>query len=310
MATDMPGPISRAETEDLRGALFMTASTAGFVINDALMKAISAHMPLPPVLFLRGLWSSGLLLLLLVLQGAVRYRPDRATTRRLSLRVLCEIGATFSFLYALFNMPIANAAAIMMATPLVVTLGAALLFGEAVGWRRWTAIGVGFAGVLLIVRPGNSHFNVYALSALAAVAFTVGRDLYTRSFPLTVPSSFVALTTAVAVTAAGGVLTPLTGWGAPDLPVVLMLGAAAVGLVVGYLFIVMAMRTGDVGFVSPFRYTVLLWALILGFVVFDELPDRLTLAGSLIVVGTGIYTLQQGRAPQRQTAPLPRGSSR
>ncbi len=302
--------MSRAGTDDLRGALFMTASTAGFVINDALMKAISARMPLPPVLFLRGLWASGLLLLLLVLQGGVRYRPDGVTARRLSLRVLCEIGATFSFLYALFNMPIANAAAIMMVTPLVVTLGAALLFGEAVGWRRWTAIGIGFAGVILIVRPGNSHFNVYALSALVAVAFTVGRDLFTRSFPLAVPSSFVALTTALAVTVAGGVLTPLTGWGSLDLPVGLMLGAAAVGLMIGYLFIVMAMRTGDVGFVSPFRYTVLLWALILGFVVFDELPDGLTLAGSLIVVSTGIYTLHQGRAAQRQAKPWPRRSAR
>jgi drug/metabolite transporter (DMT)-like permease len=282
-------------TDDVRGALYMMASTAGFVANDTLMKAVSTQLHLGQALLVRGLCASGLLLLLVVLQKAARYRPDGATAGRMALRVLCEVAGTLTFLSALFRMPMANATAIFMVTPLAVTLGASLFLGESVSWRRWIAIAVGFFGVLLIVRPGSTGFNVHSLLVLAAVTFAVARDLLTRRFQLTVPSSVVALTTAVAVAGTGGLLTLYAGWRPLDASIVLALAAAAVGLVVGYLFIVMAMRVGDVGFVSPFRYSVLVWALVLGFLVFDEFPAPPTLAGCVIVVGAGILTLRQGR---------------
>lgn len=300
MTVNPVDPLPRPNVDNLRGALYMMLSTMGFVANDTLMKTLAERMSLPQALLIRGGFASGLLLVLVALQGVLSYRPDAVTTRLVGLRVLCEIAATFAFLSALFHMPIANATAVAMVTPLAVTLGAALFLGEPVGWKRYMAVGVGFAGVLLIVRPGGSGFTAYALLALAAVGFTSTRDLITRRFQAAVPSSVVALATAFAVTVTGGALTPVAGWRPLDLAAVLILAAAAVGLVVGYVFIVMTMRIGDVSFVSPFRYSVLLWALILGALVFDEFPDTLTLLGSLVVVAAGVYTLHTGRVVRRR----------
>jgi S-adenosylmethionine uptake transporter len=194
-------------------------------------------------------------------------------------------------------MPIANATAILLVMPLAVTLAGAVFLGERVGWRRYTAIIVGFAGVLVIVRPGGAGFNAYALSALAAVGFLVVRDLVTRRFATGVPSVFVALATAVAITVLGALVTLFGRWVPLAGADALVLAAAAVCLVVGYLFGVMTMRVGEIGFVSPFRYTVLIWALLLGAVVFGEIPDALTFVGSVLVVGTGLYTFHRERRP-------------
>ncbi len=277
----------------------MMASMAGFAVNDALMKTLAQEVPLLQALLVRGAFASLFLLAIVALQRALPARVDVATGIRLAVRVGCEIGATLCFLTALFNMPIANATAILMVTPLAVTLGAVFL-GERVGWRRGTAIAVGFAGVLLIVRPGGDGFNAYSLAALAAVVFIVGRDLVTRHVSAAMPSSFVALMTALAILVVGAVPTVAAGWQPVPVGTVLTLAAAAGFLVVGYLFAVMTMRVGDIGFVSPFRYTVLLWAILLGIVVFGEVPDAPTLLGSLIVVGTGLYTLHRERRLARR----------
>lgn len=287
-------PAGGATTADnLKGALFMMTSLAGFVVNDGLMKTLADDYPLPQALLLRGLFASALLLALVLRERAQLYRPDAATGRLVALRVACEIAVTFAFLNALFNMPLANATAILMVTPLMVTLAAALFLGEHMGWRRYSAVAIGFLGALLIVRPGGEGFNVFTVSALAAVLFTVARDLLTRRLPSDVPSVAVAFATSVAIMVSGGLLTPLAGWHPVDGGALLVLAAAALFLVVGYLFGVMAMRVGDVGFVAPFRYTHLIWALLLGALVFGEFPDALTLLGSAVVVATGLYTLHR-----------------
>ncbi len=278
-----------------KGALFMMASMAGFAMNDALMKSLAGDVPLFQAIFLRGLGATALLGTLAWSRGALTYRVTGADRGRLLVRLGAEVGATICFLNALFHMPIANATAILLVMPLAVTLAGAVFLGEPVGWRRYAAILTGFAGVLVIVRPGAEGFNAYALSALAAVGFLVVRDLVTRRFAQGVPSVFVALATAVAITALGATVTLASGW-SPLGPAALgVLAAAACCLVVGYLFAVMTMRVGEIGFVSPFRYTVLVWALLLGVVAFDEVPDALTLLGSALVVGTGLYTFQRER---------------
>ncbi len=288
-----------AAADNLKGAIFMMASMAGFVANDTLVKSLAGELPLPQVIFIRGVFASALLCALVLHQRAFQFRPDRRTQWLIALRVCCEIGATLCFLNALFNMPLANATAILMVAPLAVTLAAALLLGEPVGWRRYTAILIGFLGVLVIVRPGAAGFNLFALSALGAVAFIVGRDLLTRHFQASVPSAAVAFATAFAIMLTGAILTPAAGWQPVPGYGFVVLAAAACCLVVGYLFGVMTMRVGDVGFVSPFRYTVLLWALLLGALVFDEFPDVPTLLGSLVVVGTGLYTLHRENVAAR-----------
>jgi drug/metabolite transporter (DMT)-like permease len=206
-----------------------------------------------------------------------------------------EIGGTICFLTALFNMPIANATAILQSMPLAVTLGAALFLGESIGWRRYLAIAIGFIGVIVIIQPGSDGFTVYSLWAVGAVCFMVVRDLTTRRLTRGIPSIFVALTTGIGIIVVGGLVSATQPWATVSGHALVLLAAAAVCLVVAYLFNVMAMRHGEIGFVSPFRYTVLIWAIMLGAVVFSDIPNAMMLVGSTIVVVTGVFTFYRER---------------
>ena len=285
----------RALSANVRGAALMVASMAGFAINDALVKTLADTMPVYQVMFLRGLFASAFLILLAWQAGALWPTVAPADRKRIIWRTLSEIGATSCFLSAVFNMPLANATAILQTLPLAVTLGAAIFLREQVGWRRYSAILVGFAGVLIIFRPGTEGFNAYSVSALVAVAFIVVRDLTTRGLSTSVPSLFVALVSAIAITVAGGLASLTLEWRPVGTNDLIRPGCAAVFLIGGYLFAVMTMRVGEISFVSPFRYTVLLWAMLLGYFVFGEEPDAWMLTGSTIVVAMGIYTFYRER---------------
>jgi drug/metabolite transporter (DMT)-like permease len=294
-----------ALSDNVRGAIYMMLSMAGFVINDTLMKSLSADLPMFQAIFMRGVFATVLIGLLAWHRRALLHRPSRRTGGIISLRVIGELGATVCFITALFNMPIANATAILQVSPLAVTLGASLFLGEAVGWRRYSAIMIGFLGVMLIVRPGSDGFTIYSIYALAAVVFFVLRDLVTRRLPHDVPSLFVTVVSSVSVTLMAGACVAAESWEPMTLKQLLVLLMAAVFVLVGYLFGVMTMRVGDIGFISPFRYTVLIWAIILGFAVFGDIPDSLTLIGSTIVVLTGLYAFYRERklaAPKHAAA--------
>ena len=195
-------------------------------------------------------------------------------------RSAAEVASFFPFILALTHLPLANVTAILQALPLTITAAGAIFLGERVGWRRWTAIGIGFLGVLLIVRPGGADFNAWSLVALSATLMITARDLITRRLSPEVPSLKVAIFTAAGVTVLGLVLSlrvpwqPITGGQGG-----LILGAAAF-VFGGYLFSILAMRVGEVAAVTPFRYTALIWGLLLGLVVFGEWPRPLTLLGA------------------------------
>ena len=280
----------------------MTACMAAYLFNDTAMKFASADITLPQALVLRGLITVVVIAAIAHYRGQLLIRLPRRDYRFVWLRVLGEVGATVCFLTALFHLPLANATAIMQAIPLAVTLGAAVCLGEAVGWRRWSAIAIGFAGVMIIVRPGTDGFNHYSLLALASVAFVALRDLATSRLPHGVPSLHVALITAVAITVLGGGMLPLVGWVPITPALALLMLVAALCVVAGYLFSIMTMRVGEVSFVSSFRYTALIWGIVLGVVVFGDIPDGWTLVGSVIVVATGLYSFQRERVRARQAA--------
>jgi drug/metabolite transporter (DMT)-like permease len=171
-------------------------------------------------------------------------------------------------------------------------MGAALIFSEPVGWRRWLAIGCGFVGVLIVVRPGLEGFSIYSLSALACVFFCVLRDLATKRISDRVPSLFVTTATAAAVTLVGGaLLVPSGGWQPVASADWMLLAGAAMLLVIGYQFIIMAMRLGDISYVAPYRYTALLWSMLLGFLFFGDVPDTAMTVGALVIIGSGLYAL-------------------
>ncbi|MEO9863715.1 MAG: DMT family transporter [Yoonia sp.] len=278
-------------TDNMRGALFMMGSMTAFTVNDAFMKSVSTDLPLMQSIFLRGVIVLPLLILLCKSMGQLRFDLSRRDWTLVLIRTVAEMGGAFLFIKALFNMPLANVSAILQALPLTVSLAAALFFQEPLGWRRITAIIVGFAGVLLIVRPGGADFNVYSIYAIAAVLVVTVRDLAARRMSRDVPSTLAAVVAAIGVTvmAAIGLLTET--WVPVTVPHVGFLTGAAVFIIGGYVFSVAAMRVGEIGFVAPFRYTSLLVALILGFLVFGEIPKALTFLGAGIVVAMGLFTL-------------------
>ena len=195
-------------SDNFRGAALMMASMAAYVLNDTLVILVSDSLSIFQVMFLRGLLATTLLGLISWYRKAIFPPLKSADWRLMTYRQVGEVGATLCYLTALFNMPLANATAILQALPLAVTLAAAVFLGEPVGWRRYLAILVGFAGVLIIVRPGSEGFNAYSLWALAAVVFIVLRDLSTRRLSAHVPSIFVALLASVVITITGAVLSP------------------------------------------------------------------------------------------------------
>ncbi|WP_226689201.1 DMT family transporter [Ruegeria arenilitoris] len=286
-------------TPNVKGALLMMGSMAAFTINDALIKAAGAEVPLFQMVAMRGFLATVLVFLLARHLGALHLNFPRHDKWLVVIRCLAELSATFFFLTALLHMPLANVTAVLQALPLTVTLGAVLFFREQIGWRRVLAIVLGFVGMLLIVRPGPDGFSIYAIYALIAVASVTARDLITRRMSVHVPSLAVTLATSLTITVSAGIATVATGWEPVPVGAGLMVASAAVFVLGGYLFSVMVMRVGEVGFVAPFRYSSLIWALGLGWLIFGEWPDTITMFGATLVVGAGLFTLFR----ERQTQP-------
>lgn len=287
-------------SENLRGILLMCASMAAFTINDTFMKSVTGTLPLYQSIALRGMVAVLGLTMLAIATGAFKFRPSRSDAGLIILRSLADVAATILFLEALVRMPLANLSAILQALPLLITLGAALVYGDKIGWRRMTAILVGLIGVLIIIRPGTDGFDHWALLGVGSTLCVVVRDLAVRPIRGQIPSALVALGAAVGVMLMGWTGTAMQGWHSPTGSEALRVLAAGLFLIVGYLTSVSAMRHGDIGMVAPFRYTSLLWAIMLGLFVFGDLPDGWTLLGAAIVVGAGLFTLWRERHLRRR----------
>jgi len=277
-----------------RGILSMTGAMAAFIVNDALVKYASQSMPTAQLICVRGVMASLLVLAVAHALGATA-RIGAIAQGAVALRAGVDAVATMLYLVSLFHLPIANATAINLASPLFITAFAVLFMSERVGWRRWLAIMVGFGGVLLVIQPRAEGFNVFALVCLLATVFHAARDLLTRRIDAGVPSILVTLATAVAVTLLSGVLSVFEGWRAFGLFELALLALASVFLAGGYYLIIDGMRHGEVSLVAPFRYTGLLWALGIGFIVWRDVPNTLAWAGIALLIGSGLYVLHRER---------------
>ncbi|MEL6206728.1 MAG: DMT family transporter [Pseudomonadota bacterium] len=283
-------------SENARGALLMVGSMTAFTLNDACMKGLAGDIPLAQAIVLRGIGTTILLYGLARAMGQLSFRLGRRDAALLALRTATEIGAAFFFLSAVFNMPLANATAILQVLPLAVTLTGALVFREPLGWRRLTAIAIGFVGVMLIVRPGADGFTIYSVYALAAVGLVTVRDLAARRMSAALPSLTVAFVNAAGVTLAFSIGAAFEPWAPVSGRSAVLLVGAMVWVLAAYVLSVTAMRVGELSVVAPFRYTSLVVALLVGLVAFQEWPDAVTLAGASLVVATGIFTLwREGR---------------
>ncbi|WP_269929592.1 DMT family transporter [Aminobacter sp. HY435] len=282
-------------SSNVRGAMFMVVAMAAFTFNDTLSKLASQAINPGQLMLVRGLFATVLICLLAWQQGAFTNARQNMHPM-VFLRLFGEIGGTVTFLASLPHLPLANISAVLQALPLAVTMGAALFLGEGVGWRRWLAIAIGFSGVLIIVRPGMDGFNAFSVLALVSVAFCALRDLATRKIPSHIPSLFVSAVTTVIITLTGALtVVPFGGWQPLSLELIFYLAGAAVLVLFGYQFVIMAMREGDVSFIAPFRYTSLLWAIAMTIVVFHDFPDLVMLGGAAIIVASGLYSLYRER---------------
>lgn len=277
--------------DNLRGAATMTLCMIAFGLNDTVMKFVAQDLPLYQAMTLRGLFVMAFIALLAPRLGGLSLRIPRDARRPVFWRLVGEIASTLLFLNALQNMAMGDLSAIMQALPLVVMVAAALLFGETLGWRRIGAVVAGLAGVLLILRPGGEVFGPWALVAVGAMAMVALRDLATRNLGREIGSATIAFHAAAGVTASGFLISLGQGWAMPSLAQVLLLALGAAFLTVGYVAAVASMRTGEISYVAPFRYTSLLVAILMGLVVFGEWPDLWTWLGSALVVAAGIYTI-------------------
>jgi drug/metabolite transporter (DMT)-like permease len=293
-----------ALSDNLRGILLMCGSMLAFTLNDTLVKAVTHDgMPLFQAITLRGIAATlGLVALTLYQTGRLHLWPRGRDRLFLALRTVGEIGATLLFLVALTHMPLANLSAILQSLPLAVTLAAAVLLGAPIGWRRMTAILVGFAGVMIIIRPGAADFDIWSVMGLGSVAFVVLRDLVTRQFSPGLPSTTAAIWSAVAVLGMGLAGVGAEGWRPVGVLAMVETTGAGALLIIGYICAIKVMRVGDIGVVAPFRYTSLLWAIVLGWLLFGTLPDRWTLLGGAIVVASGLYMLLRERQNRIETS--------
>ena len=277
--------------DNLLGAALMTCCVLAYVLNDAVMKLLFADIDFFQAIFLRGLVSLPPLLVLALMTKTLLQKYSAKNQRLMIIRILAEIGTTVTFLTALKHMPLANVTAILQSLPLAITMAAAIFLGEPVGWRRWSAICVGFTGVLIIIRPGLAGFNSYSLLALAAVLLLTVREISTRQLDKKIPTVTVALSTTLGITVFAALMLIGDEWAEINFVSWSLITAAAAAVTVATLLSVVAMRTGDIGFVSPFRYTSLIGAIGLGILLFGEWPDGMTLLGAVIIAFAGVYSL-------------------
>lgn len=289
---------SSQAAENARGIAAMVVAMACLIGNDSLIKLVSDTLPTGEIIFVRGVIATVLISLVAWHQGAfTNWRALR--TPQIPMRIVGEVGATALFLTALFHMPIGTVTAVMQVVPLAVTAGSAIVLGEFVGWRRWMATFAGFIGVLLIIQPGTDNFNSWALLAVAAVFFVALRDLATRTIDRAIPTLLITALTAVSVTCLGLAMGIVETWSMPTATNFTMLTGAAVLLLCAYFLVIVAMRSGEIGAIAPFRYSIVVFALIAGFVIWGEIPDSLAAAGIVFVILAGLYTFMRERMLMR-----------
>ena len=276
--------------DNLKGILFMILAMAGFACEDLFIKMLSENLPISEIIIILGFSGSIIFLIIGLLTKAPIFHQGLLTTPVI-IRTLCELFGALFFVLAIALTPLSSASAIIQVMPLLVTIGAAIFFKEKVGWRRWTAVFVGFIGVLLILRPGFGSFMPASIFALLGATFLAGRDLATRAIEVKLPSVTISLYAFLAFGVSGIMLIPFSSeMLVPSSKDILFFAGASAFGVIAYYSIVIAARTGEMSVISPFRYSRLVFAMLLSIIVLSERPDMLTLLGAAIIVASGVYT--------------------
>ena len=293
-STTAPQGAASQHAANMRGIALIILAMGAFCLNDTLTKATSRELPMGEIIAIRGLFATLLMAPIVALRFGFA-TIGRIYSRPMLIRNVCETITVLLFLGALFRLPVANVTAILQALPLTMTAAAALLLKERVGWRRWSAAGVGLLGVLLIIRPGTSEFSWWYISAVVAVVFITIRDLSTRFIPPSTPTFVITFLTAFVVMWSGFALGTTEDWIVPSATAIIRLAAAAVLVLIGYYTLIECWRGTEISVVVPFRYSVVLWAMAFGYLILGEVPSIWAIAGSAIVAAAGLYTFHRER---------------
>ena len=289
--------------DNTRAAALMVGSMAFFAVEDLFLKRSAEALPPGQVLALTG--AAGACVFWALAAGQRQRVLSLDALRGVPLwRTLSEAAAAVLYILALAWAPLTMTSALLQASPLVVVAGAALFLGERVGWRRWASILIGFLGVLVILQPWDASFDPTGLLTVACVVALAARDLLTRVMPERIGTFQVATWAYLGLVPSGALLMAGMGqafvWPSPGQWA--GLGGALVSGLFGYYAVVAAMRLGEVSVVAPFRYTRLVFAMLVAMVFLGERPDGSTLVGAALVVGSGLYAF--ARARRKRASPM------
>ena len=274
-------------SNSLKGILCLITAGAILAFTDGLSKFLTAGYPPGQILFFRSVFVFIPIAIMVWRKGG--FRTVLIVDRRGQLmRGLFAVITSFLFMIAIKHMPLADITAIMFATPIIMTALAPYFLGEEVGWRRWTAVIIGFSGILLMILPSGEALFWPALLALAATFFNSFRDLATRHLSRTEDANGIMICTTACVML-GGFSSLFFAWRAPDLEGLALFALTGVLQGIGQYFLVVAFLFGEAVVVAPFRYFALIWATLYGYLMFGDIPGLDTLSGAAIVVGSGLF---------------------
>ncbi len=290
-----------AQHANTRGIVAVLIAMALFVANDSLIKLAGEILPISQIMVVRGAIAV-LLMSVYVANTVPRAAWRQAFQPRVLLRAALEAALAACFLFALPHIPLADMTAIQLTTSIILTILSAVVLKEAVGWHRWTAVVTGFLGVLLVIQPTGQGINIYALSALACATLVAIRDIVTRRIDPTIPTQLITFTTTSSVMLLGAAGAPLETWGPLNAYTLALLAGSAVLVTGANVFIIRAFRGTEVSVVAPFRYSGVLWAVLLGFLIWGDIPNPLAILGTAILVASGLYIMHR-EAMHRRPSP-------
>ena len=294
-------PLVSQGQKNLRGILLMLIAMAAFVVSDTVLKIARRELDAGQILFIRGLFSILMMLALLGARGQLGVLKA-CGNRRLVLRGSVEAVVALLFITAIGSMALADITAVLLVAPLIITALTVILWREKVGWRRWLAVFTGFAGVMLVLKPGGHAVPFAAgVMAMTAAVLVAVRDLMTRGIAEGISTWAVAMTTTLGTMLLGGAsMLAGPGWHAPSGASLAFIALAAIAVILGNYAVISAHRDAELSVVSPFRFSVILWALVIGVVVFGEWPDAVGLFGAGMIVASGIYTAHRERIRRKE----------